>query len=175
MKKSQIKRMPEYFDRYIQLTDDVTYLEALQISLKELENLPVEKFLALGNNTYSADKWTVKDILQHFIDTERVFSYRMTAFARKDGQNMLSYDEDVYAKNANANERTIDDLIQELTLVRKSFIAQYKSYMPEMLLTSGKAYNGAEYCVLSMAFMIAGHQRWHLRVIEQKYFPLLEK
>lgn len=175
MKKSDIKYMPKYFDRYINLTDDVTYLEALQISLKELENLPIEKFEALGDKTYAENKWTVKDMLQHFIDTERVFSYRMTAFARKDGQNMLSYDEELYAKNAHANRRTIDDLKQELILVRKSYIAQYKSYTPEMLLTSGKAYNGAEYCVLSMAFMIAGHQRWHLKVLEEKYFPLLQK
>lgn len=173
MKKTDIKKMPEYFDRYINLTDDVTYLEALEISLKELMNAPIQKLQALGEKTYAEGKWTVKDILQHFIDTERVFSYRMTAFARSDGQNMLSYDEDLYAKNAYAKRRTIDDLLEELILVRKSYIAQYKSYTPEMLLKSGRGFNGAEYCVLSMAFMIAGHQRWHFKVLEEKYYPLL--
>jgi hypothetical protein len=175
MKKSDIKTMPEYFDRYINLTDDVSYLEALDISFKELENLPIEKWKALGNKVYAPGKWTAKDILQHFIDTERVFSYRMTAFARGDEQKMLSYDEDLYAKNACANERSIEDLLEELKSVRKSYIAQYKSFTPDMLMKSGKGFNGAEYSVLSMAFMITGHQRWHCRVIEEKYFPLLEK
>lgn len=93
MKKSAIKKMPEYFDRYINLTDDVTYLEALEISMKELTELPLEKWKALGEKVYAPGKWTARDILQHLIDTERVFSYRMTAFARGDQQQMLSFDE----------------------------------------------------------------------------------
>lgn len=173
MKKSDIKKMPEYFDRYINLTDDVTYMEALEISLTELENAPVEKWKALGEKIYAPGKWTVKDILQHYIDTERVFTYRMTAFARKDPQKMLGYDEDLYAQNADANRRTVEDLLEELLLVRKGYIALYKSFTPEMLQLSGKGYNGMEYSVLSMAFMIAGHQRWHFRVLEERYYPLL--
>jgi DinB superfamily len=174
MKKSDIKKMPEYFDRYIHLTDDVTYLEALAISLKELENAPIEKWKALGDKVYAEGKWTIKDILQHYIDTERVFTYRMTAFARKDGQTMLGFDEEVYAKNANANRRTLEDLLDELILVRKGYIAMYKSFTPEMLQTSGKGFNGAEYSVLAMAFMMAGHQRWHFKILEERYYPLLE-
>jgi DinB superfamily len=174
MKKSDIKKMPEYFDRYIHKTDDVTYIEALEISLTELESFPLAKWETLGDRTYAEGKWTAKDILQHLIDTERVFSYRMTAFAREDGQNMLSYDEDLYARKANAGRRSIKDILHELILVRKSFISQYQSYSPEMLLKVGKAYNGAEYSVLSMAFMIAGHQRWHFGIMEERYFPVLQ-
>lgn len=173
MKKSDIKKMPEYFDRYINLTDDVTYMEALEISLKELENAPIEKWNALGEKVYALGKWTVKDILQHYIDTERVFTYRITAFARKDPQNMLGFDEDLYAKNAFANRRTIENLLEELILVRKNYIAMYKSFNPEMLQLSGKGYNDAEYSVLAMGFMIPGHQRWHFKVLEEKYYPLL--
>jgi DinB superfamily len=173
MKKSDIKKMPEYFDRYINKTDDVTYIQALEMSLSELENLELAKWEALGDRTYAEGKWTAKDILQHLIDTERVFSYRMTAFAREDGQNMLGYDEDLYARNADAGRRSIKNLLHELMLVRKSFIAQYQSYSSEILLKVGKGYNGAEYSVLSMAFMIAGHQRWHLGIVEERYFPLL--
>jgi hypothetical protein len=170
MKKSDITQMPEYFDRYIHKTDDVTYLEALEISLKELENLPIAKFSAVGNRVYAPRKWTIKDILQHLIDTERVFSYRVTAFARIDGQKMLSFDEDSYAKHADANHRTIEDIVEELILLRKSSIAQFKSFTLEMLQRSGQGFNGKEYSVLSLAFMIAGHQRWHMQVINEKYF-----
>ena len=65
MKKAAIKRMPDYFDRYINLTDDVTYMEALEISLKELQQFPLDKWKALGERTYAPGKWTVKDILQN--------------------------------------------------------------------------------------------------------------
>ncbi len=173
MKKSDIRKMPEYFDRYIHLADNVSYTEALETSLQELENAPVEKWKALGDKVYAPGKWTIKDILQHFIDTERVFTYRITAIARGDKQKMIPYDEDVYAKNANAHRRTIDDLLEELILVRKSFIAMYKSFSPEMLHQLGNGFNGMQYCVLSLGFMIAGHQRWHFKIIEGKYFPLL--
>jgi DinB superfamily len=173
MKKSNIVQMPEYFDRYIHLTDDQGYLDVLATSLDELENLPIEKWKALGEKVYAEGKWTAKDILQHLIDTERVFSYRMTAFSRGDEQKMLSFDEDLFAKNAQANRRSIEEILEELILMRKNYIAQYKSYTPEMLMRKGKGYNGAEYSVLSMAFMIAGHQRWHFRIVDEKYFPLL--
>lgn len=173
MKKSDIQKMPEYFDRYINLTDDVTYREALEISLTELEKAPIDKWKALGEKVYAPGKWTIKDMLQHIIDTERVFAYRMTAFARKDPQKMLGFDEDNYANNAFANRRTIDDLVEELILVRKNLIALYKSFTPEMLQLEGKGYNGATYSVLSMGFCMAGHQRWHFKVLEERYYPLL--
>lgn len=174
MKKSDIKKMPEYFDRYINLTDDVTYTQALNTSVEELLNAPVEKWKALGNKVYAPGKWTVKDILQHYIDTERVFTYRITAYTRGDKQHMLSFDEDLYAKNAQANNRTIEDLLEELILVRKGFIAMYKSFSADMLMRTGFGYNGNEIEVLAMAFMIPGHQRWHFRVLEEKYYPLIQ-
>ncbi len=174
MKKSDIKQMPDYFDRYIALTDDVSFNEALAISLNELENFPLDKWKALGEMVYAPGKWTAKDIMQHYIDTERVFTYRMTAFARGDKQQMLSFDEDLFASNAEANRRTMEDLLEELILVRRGFIAMYNSFTPEMLQRVGTGYNGIEYSVLAMAFMIAGHQRWHFKVVEERYYPLLE-
>jgi hypothetical protein len=173
MKKSDIKKMPEYFNQYIHFTDDVTYLEALQISLQELEQAPKEKWKAINDKTYALGKWTVKDIFQHLIDTERVFVYRITAIARGDKQQMPSFDEDIFAKNAIAKARTIDNLLDELMLVRKGTIAMYQSFTPEMLHQIGNGFNGIQYCPLSLGFMLAGHQRWHFKVIEDKYFSLI--
>lgn len=173
MTKSDITKMPNYFDRYINLSDDLPFMEMLQLSLKELENFPIEKWKALGENVYAPGKWTTKDLLQHLIDTERVFTYRMTAFSRNDPQRMLAFDEDSYASNADANRRTIEDLLEELVLVRKNYIALYKSFSPEMLLKSGQGYDGTEYSVLAIAYMIPGHQRWHLKIVEERYYPLL--
>ena len=111
--------------------------------------------------------------MQHVIDTERVFVYRETSFKRKDEQKMLGYDEELFAKNAQANRRTIDDLLEELILLRKSTILMFRSFTDEMLQTIGKSYN-SEYSAASIGFMIPGHQRWHLKVLEERYFPLLD-
>ena len=173
MKKSDIKQMPPYFDRYINLAKDVPLLESLEISLYELEQAPIEKWKTLGNKVYAEGKWTIKDILQHTIDTERVFVYRITAIARGDKQTMIAFDEEAYAQNTTANTRTIADLLAELILVRKSTIALFKSFNEQMLHQLGNGFNGIQYSPLALGFMLAGHQRWHFNVIEQKYLPLL--
>lgn len=173
MKKEDIQKMPDYFDRYINLSDDLDYIQVLEISLKELENAPVEKWKALGEKVYAPGKWTVKDLLQHCIDTERVFTYRITAIARGDKQQMLPFEEDDYAKNALANRRSVDDLMEEAILLRKATLAMFKSFTLEMLHQVGRGFNGEEYCPLSLAFMLGGHQRWHLGILEERYYPLI--
>lgn len=172
MKKSEIIHMPEYFDRYILLTDDVTVNEALQISLDELLNAPIQKWKDLGEQTYQEGKWTIKDILQHHIDTERVFCYRILAIARGDKQKMLPYDEEIYGTNAKANRRTIDELMEELLMLRKATIALFNSFTTEMLQEQGYGFNGTQYGPLALGFMLAGHQRWHFRVLEEKYYTM---
>lgn len=175
MKKSDIKVMPEYFDQYINLTEDLPILECLEVSLKELENAPIDLWNKLGNQVYEVGKWTVKDIVQHYIDCERVFAYRIISIARGEKQKLLSFDEEEFAQNTNANTRTIEDLLEELILVRKSTIAMYKSFDDTMLLREGTAYNGIKYSPLALGFVIAGHQRHHLKVLEDRYYPLLNK
>lgn len=174
MKKDQIKPMPAYFDRYIDKVDDVSLLQALNISMNEIDMLPIQSFEALGNQVYAPGKWTIKDILQHMIDTERVFTYRATAFSRKEPGQVLSFDENLYVDNANANSRSLNEIIQEMKIVRSSSIELYKSFSDEMLERKGRGSTG-EYSVLAIGFIIPGHQRWHLDVIKERYFPLLKK
>lgn len=174
MQISDIGSMPEYFDRYILLAENISINESLEISLKELEQAPIDKWVALGDRVYAANKWTVKDILQHCIDTERVFVYRATAIARGDQQEMIPFDEEEFARNTTAGQRTIEDLLEELMLVRKGSIAFFKSLNPTMLQREGKGYNGMRYCPLALGFMLAGHQRWHFKVLEERYYPLLK-
>lgn len=174
MKRSELNHMPNYFDRYINKADDVELLDALQISLEELQNVPLDKWKALGNKVYAEGKWTLKQLLQHTIDTERVFVYRATAFARKDPQRMISFDEDLYANNATVTHRKLEEVLEEAILLRKSSIALYKSFTEEMLNTIGKSFN-SEYSVAAIGFVIAGHQRWHFEVLEERYYPLLEQ
>jgi hypothetical protein len=173
MKRTDINPVPEYFDRYINLTDDVELKEALAISLDELNHLPIEAWEAIGDKVYAPGKWTIKDILQHLIDTERIFAYRALCFARGETTRMPAFDEEEYGRNANATQRTLEDLKDELKINRASFIALYNSFTGEMLLKTGLSFKGT-YSVLAMGFIIAGHQRWHFNVIKERYSGLME-
>lgn len=174
MKRSQLSPLPEYFDRYINKCDDAELLDAIQTSIDELDNAPIEKWKALGDKVYAPGKWTVKDILQHLIDTERIFSYRTLAFARGETQSLPSFDEDGYAAAAKANDRSVESLVKELKLLHRSFKILYESFTSDMLGKMGKGFKG-DYSVDSIGFCMPGHQRWHLQILEEKYYPLLDK
>lgn len=164
--------MPAYFDNYINMCDDVELLEAIKISIEEIRNFPLDKWKSLGDNVYAPGKWTIKDILQHIIDTDRIFSYRALAFARGETQQVPSFDEDTYAAEAKANLRSLESIVDELLVVRQSLLAMFQSFTPEMLKRSGNGFKGP-YSVASVGFCMAGHQRWHIKVIEERYYPLL--
>ncbi|MBG9376376.1 DinB family protein [Panacibacter sp. DH6] len=169
MKRSEII-LPAYFDRYINQTDDVTVEEALLISLQELQLLPVEEWKAIGNAVYAPGKWTIKDILQHLVDTERVFSYRALSFARGE-KDVRSFDENNYASMANAGRRSLEELIEEAIGVRKATMLLFSSFDKDMLSKAGVGFKG-EYTVHAIGFIIAGHQRWHWNIIKERYYSL---
>src|SRR5690348_17027724 len=98
MKRSDINPMPEFFDRYILLTEDEDIINSLENNLSVLEDLNIEELFRLGDKVYSKDKWTVKDIFQHMIDNERIQSYRALRIARNDKTIMPGYDENLLAK-----------------------------------------------------------------------------
>lgn len=172
MKRSDIHPMPEYFDRYINKTEDSDHLAVLETGLREMEQFPLDTFRALGAKVYAPGKWTVKNILQHIIDSERIFAYRALSFARKEPGTVLSYEEDDYAAVSDAEKRTLESLVDEMITVRRSTIDLFRSFSDEMLLRTGKGFRG-EYSVLSIAFILAGHPRWHMDIIRERYFPLL--
>jgi hypothetical protein len=174
MKRSQLNPLPEYFDRYINMCDDVELIQAIQTSIDELDTAPVEKWKTLGDKVYALGKWTVKDILQHLIDTERIFAYRALAFTRNETQPLPSFDEDGYAQSALANNRTVESLVEELKASHQSFKLMYQSFTPDMLSKTGKSFKG-EYSVASIGFCMAGHQRWHWKVLEEKYYVLIRE
>lgn len=166
--------MPEYYDRYINLNGDVELSETFDESLEKLENFDVEKFKRLGSRTYAPDKWTVKAIIQHLIDFERILSYRALLFARKDPNRRQSIDENLIAVTAKAERRDAEDLIAELKAVRRATKYLFASFDDEMLKSIGINWK-SEISVLGLGFAIVGHQIHHFKVIEEKYFPLLEK
>lgn len=171
IKCSQLSPLPAYFDRYINVVDDVDVVRALELSVDEIKNAPIEKWRALGKQVYAPGKWTINDILQHIIDAERVFCYRAVTFARGE-QKVMPFEEELWGRNAKASNRTLDDLLEELHTVRKGTILLYKSFTDEMLIRVGTGVKG-EYSVHDLGFIIAGHQRWHVNIIAERYLPLL--
>ncbi len=173
MKKSNINPMPEYFDRYINLVPDIEIIEAFDNSIEQLNSIDRDLFTKLDGKRYAPDKWTVKDIIQHSIDTERILSYRALRFARNDDTPLHGFDENSYAVNTTANDRTIISLLQELMLVRGTTKMMFENFNHPMLLRKGIASN-KEISVLALGFTIIGHQLHHLRIIEQRYIPLIK-
>jgi DinB superfamily len=172
MKRSDIKTMPEYFERYINQVDDVELSQAFDNSIKQLDELDKTLLAKLDGKRYAPDKWTAKEIFQHVIDWERILSFRTLLFARKDGSMPQSVDGDLLAANMNADQRAIEGLIDELKMTRLSTKALFESFDDDTLQNNGVNWK-YEISVLAMGFTIIGHQVHHLKIIEEKYYPLL--
>jgi hypothetical protein len=172
MKRSDINPLPKYFDRYINLADDIELHEALKNSLAALDRLPVDKWKALGDQVYAPGKWTVKDMIQHLIDTERIFAYRALRFARKDTTQLAGFEENDYAAAADAGKKSLDELVDEMKTVRKSTVFLFAAFDDEVQARMGST-PSAEISVASLGFAIVGHELHHFRILEERYFPLL--
>jgi len=131
---------------------------------KFYSNLPEEK----ADYAYAEGKWTIKDLLQHLIDAERIFVYRATRFARKDNQSLLGFEENDYAQNANAITRTLQSLKEELSALRKSTNLFLENLNDDQLAQNGAANNNL-ITVNAIAFIIFGHLLHHKNIIEERY------
>ena len=122
----------------------------------------------LSERKYAEGKWTIKEVLQHIIDAERVFAYRALCFARKEEHPLPSFDENNYAVNSNANDRDWRGLVAEFSTVRKSTEYLFNSFSKEAVDTIGRA---SDYTigVSTLGFVIVGHVNHHIRIIQERY------
>lgn len=127
-------------------------------------NLPESK----ADYAYADGKWTIKDLFQHLIDAERIFVYRATRFARKDNQDLLGFEENDYAANANAGKRSLQGLKDELAALRSSTNLFLQNLDNEQLQQVGKA-NNHPISVNAIAFIIFGHLLHHKNIIGERY------
>jgi uncharacterized damage-inducible protein DinB len=141
MKSDQlpIHEYSTFFEGYIQALENVHLIEELEICLhdfiKFVQNIPMDKF----EYAYSEGKWTIKEIIQHIIDTERILSYRALRFSRKDNTPLAGFNENDYVAFSNAKDRNLQDLLSELSSVRQATLALYKSFSQEQLKGVGTA------------------------------------
>ena len=120
--------------------------------------------------TYAPGKWTLKEVVGHLADDERIFAYRALCIARADGRPLPGFDENVYVQAAGFEQRTLEDLLGEYRSVRKASIALFRGLTPEAWLRKGIV-NGYEASARGLAFHIAGHELRHLRSLGEKYLP----
>ena len=157
-----------FYEGYIKTLDNVELLEELEICVHDfirfVQNIPMDKF----DFRYAEGKWTIKDIIQHLIDVERVFSYRALRIARNDATSLPGFDENFYVANANANTRSIQELLSELALVRQSTLFLFKSFTPAQLGKIGIA-SDRQVSVRAIGFILIGHQKHHQEVFRQRY------
>lgn len=168
MTKPSTTTYPEYFQQYINQVKE----DDLKLAFKN-QMPPVEIFLEsineeLSKKKYAEGKWTIKEVLQHIIDAERVFSYRAMCFARKEQHILPSFDENGYALNSNANLRSWHNMIEEFVTVRRSTEYLYGSFTDEALNTIGKA-SDYTITVSAIGFVTVGHVNHHIRIIQERY------
>lgn len=157
-----------YFEHYINLVSESDIISALknnhQSSLQFFKSIPSNKF----DYQYAPHKWTVKEVLNHIIDTERVFSYRALCFSRGETQILPGFDENEYANHADLSNVAFEDLVMEFDIVRQATIMQFSHLPNDKLLLKGKSAAG-ENNVLSLGYMIVGHTQHHINVVKERY------
>jgi len=168
MARPDLTRVPEYYHKYIDQVkeDDLAkaFKKQTRSFLKFLDEIPKKK----RDYRYAEDKWTVKEVLQHIIDAERVFAYRALCFARKDTTPLPSFDENNYAASAKVGNRKWKELVDEFATVRRSTEILFNSFDEEQLDSTGTA-SGKSVYVMGIGYIIAGHGNHHVNIIKERY------
>ncbi len=157
-----------FYSGYVSLVDKANIINTLNSQMHELYTLinsvPGDKAFF----SYEAGKWTLKEVIGHMIETERLFCYRAFAISRGEKQPLPGMDQDVYMEGNHYNKRTMANLSNEYLAVRVSTIHLLSNMTKEMIGEKGIA-SGFEVTVRALAFIIAGHERHHITMIKEKY------
>ena len=162
----------KYIQRYLDLIPSKNWLEELKNS--EAQTLEIYGKLSEehSNFAYEEGKWTLKELLQHLIDAERIFIYRALRFSRNDQTELAGWDEELYAKEYFLNDVSLQTLLEEFDFLRKSNVLFFGNLKEEILSREGVA-NGNEISVETIGKLIVGHNIHHLNIIKERYLPNL--
>jgi hypothetical protein len=157
-----------FYSTYINALADLSLMEGLEHGLNQMVsfilNIPFEKL----EYRYAEGKWTIKDLLLHLIDAERIFAYRALRIGRGDKTPLAGFEENSYVIHGNANSRSMESLIKEFQLVRKSTLELFQNFSVEQLAYLGTS-SDTIISVRAIGFIISGHQSHHLKIIQERY------
>ncbi|MFC3158899.1 DinB superfamily protein [Chryseobacterium arachidis] len=162
----------KYVQRYLDHIPSENWLEELKNSCDKTVDIYSKLSEEQSLFAYAEGKWTLKELLLHLSDTERVFQYRILAFARGDQNELPGFDEELYADQSFANERSLSSLLEEYQLVRKSSQILLETANSSALKNIGIA-NGNQISGETIGKLIVGHNIHHLNIIEERYLPKL--
>lgn len=171
MKNQEVKKNPGFLEYVLKLTGDIELNEALQISLDQIDKLDIAQLNRIGLKTYERDKWTIHKILQHLIDWERIWCFRAIIFARGEGTIPGAHDQEIMGKNSNADELSVEQLVNELRVVRQSTIMMFGSFNKKILETNCVFFE-YEMPLHTIGLTITAHQIHHFNIIKERYIPL---
>jgi hypothetical protein len=168
MSRPQPAEYDPYYQKYVSLVPEEDIVPALENQINDLKTMfdgvPDEK----GTFAYADGKWTVKEILSHLIDGERMFAYRVFRIARGDKTPIEGFEQDGYIENSHANLRPIAELFQEFALLRKANVMFFRNLEDVDWVRTGTA-NSVEISVRSLAWIMVGHVRHHIDILRARY------
>jgi uncharacterized damage-inducible protein DinB len=168
MSNVNLEKVPSFYHNYIKQMSEDNLTEAFVNNIHNiipfLKAIPDEKW----SYRYAPGKWSIKEMIQHLIDAERIFCYRALTFARLDDKLLPGFDENHYVAVSKADNRDPDDLIEELDLVHRSSARLFDSFDEEQLQAEGTANNNRIY-VEAIGCIIIGHSRHHLKILKERY------
>lgn len=166
--RPDLSRVPSFYHNYISQVPEDDLMEAFRKEtsafIEFIKDIPTSKL----DYRYADGKWTVKEVLQHIIDAERVFAYRALRFARKDPTFLPGFDENTFADNARADKRDWNNLVEEFKAVRSASEYLFASFDNDQLQATGTANNNSIY-VLGIGFIVVGHSLHHMRILKERY------
>lgn len=168
MSRPDLNSVPAFYKRYVEHVKEMDVIEALKFSadrtLEMIRSIPESK----GEYRYAEGKWSIKELLNHMIDAERIMCYRALRFARNDKTDLPGFEENDYAPEANAHGRTIAQLADEAQRLRATTIDLFSSFTPEMMKREGTA-NKNKLSVLTLGYVVSGHESHHRQILKERY------
>ena len=168
IKAPQPTEYDEFYNSYIGNANTDDLLTALAASEEYIVNFMLSLKEPQLNHRYQPGKWSIKEMLVHMADTERIFAYRALRFARNDKTDLPGFDENDYAEQSKADKRSITSILAEYAAARQATIELFKNLDEEMLGRTGTA-SGRSVSVRALGFAILGHEIHHLNIIKQRY------
>ena len=163
-----LETIPSFYKNYVKQLEQTDLNTSLRISgfrtMELVHSIPEGK----SDYRYAEGKWSIRELLCHMIDAERIFVYRALRFARNDNTELSGWEEKDYASQANASERSLKKIADEMQHLRTSTIDLFESLTEEMLNRKGIA-NKTEVSVKAIGFIIAGHETHHRNILKERY------
>ena len=166
--RADLNTVPEFHKRYVEYVKNYDVIEALKFSSIETMQLLKSVTEEKGEYRYAPGKWSIKELVCHLMDTERILAYRALRFARNDNTPLAGFEENDYAPEANAQNRKIKNIVDEMGRLRETTIDLFSNFTDEMLQRKGLA-NNLELSVLNLGYIISGHESHHRRILVERY------